>query len=189
PRNCTAHDVSDVVHAGLQGCQSHRLQCVEDRRDRLDLDVAQLHLLARRQVDQAVAMSLRDCREGPQLIRTRHSIRNTDPDHEETWGRVTQKQSVPFEPLYIAFGDALPSGLRVARDGFPHVQAVALLFQGFYRVHAIGSFPSPGASDSSGTLSGTVRVMVTGLASQYNPPTNTPPPMILTATTQSWFQA
>src|SRR5206468_8826161 len=125
----------------------------------------------------------------PQLRRTHDAIRDTDPDHEESRCRVAQKNSVPLEPLDIVFGDALPPGVRVARECLPHIQAVALLLQRFYRVHALGSFPNPGASDASGILSGTVRALVTGLASQYNPPTNTPPPMTLPAMTQSWFQA
>ena len=133
--NRAGHDASHVVHAGLEGGQTHLVHLGKDRRHVFDPDLPELYLLARREVQDAVAVGPGDVGQSPQLIRAGLAARYPDADHKEARRGIPQKEAIPFEALDIVLRDRFPSRFGVPGDHLFHFQPVALRLDGLDFVH------------------------------------------------------
>src|SRR4029077_3362041 len=90
-------DVSDVVNAGLERAQVHTPKLFPDRGDAVESKSAQLDLLPRRNVQDAIAKATGELSDGAQLIAPHESVRHADAHHELARRRPAVENTDPLQ--------------------------------------------------------------------------------------------
>jgi hypothetical protein len=120
-RHRAGHNVAHIIHARLHRCQGDVFHSAKDDGHVFDADLAELDLLARRQIEDAVAVRRGDVSQRAKLRGGRPPAGHPYADHKKSRRRLPQEKSVPFQALHIIIGDRFPTGPRILGNGVPDV--------------------------------------------------------------------
>src|SRR5260370_6734640 len=122
----TPIDVSDVVNAGLERAKVHTLKFFPDRRYAVESESAQLNLLPRGNVQDAIAKAPRKLGHGAQLIAAHESVGHADAHHELARRRPAVENTDPLQQFLFRRREGFRTSLNDLRQVVEDAQAVAV---------------------------------------------------------------
>ena len=137
----TAHNVADVVHAGLQAGEADLLQPGEDFWDVLDPHAAQLDLLASGEVSKAGPKRVGDLGQSTHLRGRCDAVGDANAHHEEAGRMAAEEHAVPLHQRLVPLADRLRPFAAVALDVFENIQPIFLFLVFLDLVHGLPAIP------------------------------------------------
>ena len=139
-RHGAAVDVANIINARLERAQVHAAELLEDFRNAVEGETAQLNLLPCGDIQHAVAKPPRELRDGVQLFAPRKAVGHADAHHEFAGRRFAEKHADPLQQFLFGRRERFGATLDDLRKVFPDAQAVAVHrgFVAFYGVNAGG---------------------------------------------------
>src|SRR5579871_1431028 len=127
-----AADVAGDVPAGAGGREAGGAQALDGARDVLNGQPVELEVLARGDVGDVVAIVAGDLGHGAHLGRRQIAAGDLDTQHEVALVGLLLVDAVPSHAREIVRRDGMVSGLRIAQQVRPYVQAVFCLLDRLY---------------------------------------------------------